>query len=154
MPTLNFGQEQWEIQQKYISDYDNNLGPLTWSTVNGKVSINPKADGEDADQIGVIINGSDDINIKSDRANMDVPINSFIIDKQTINTHSTTQASSTITPIQLFSIDDPEDLFMLNLYYSIYKLIADIKEEEKYPANSLETIYKSEIIDYDDFLPE
>lgn len=146
---MDFFKNIWEMPKKFLSKGSSNLGPFTWNLNEGNLGINPQIGGSDADQLGIIMNGADDILIRFGSANIDIPLNSLFIDGNSINGLTTLTASSAITPVKIFTQGVNKYLF-IGLLAS--EMIACVNEDDEKDFGKKLT-YNYEIVDYDEFNP-
>lgn len=144
---MDFLKSIFEIPKKFLKKGTSNIGPFTWNLNEGTLGVNPQIGGDDADQLGIIMNGRNDILLRSDTANIDVPLGSIFIDGNTINGLTAISASSAITPTKLFSPGMPKYIYIGIFAAEIEKCIQEY-EQETY-SKTIKYVY--EVYDYDDF---
>ena len=146
---LDFIKSIWEVPKRFLAKGDSNIGPFTWNLNQGNLGINPQIGGDDADQIGIIMNGADDILIRSESAEIDVPISSLFIGGNSINELTALAASSAITPVKVFTPAVNKYIF-IGIFAA--QMLACLREDDEENFGR-QLVYTHEIIDYDEFNP-
>lgn len=146
---MQFFQGVWEVAKKYISKGNSNLGPFTWNLTKGNLGINPKIGSSDADQIGIIMSGGDDILLRSSTAEIDVPLAALVIDGNSINDLATIGVSSAISPIRMLMPNINKYIYIALFAKEIYDCLEE-DDEEKFGRK---LIYVHEVFDYDYYNP-
>lgn len=146
---MQFFKDLWEIPKKFLSKGDSNLGPLTWNLTEGNLGINPEIGSEDADQMGIIMNGANDILLRSGSAEIDVPMQSLIIDGNSVNSLAAISASTLVTPLRVFTPSTNKYLIMSTY---LLEFISCYKEDNESIYNQ-EVKYTHDVFDYDEFSP-
>ena len=146
---MQFFKDGWEITKRFLSKGSSNLGPFTWNLHEGNLGINPQIGGDDADQMGIIMNGADDILLRSSSAEIDVPLGSLFIDGSSINGLAAISASSVVTPVKIFNSSFNRNI-LITMYVS--EILKCLNDDEEFSYNK-KVNYVHEVFDYDYYDP-
>ena len=146
---MEFIRETWRYAKQFLPEGDSNFGPFTWNLHEGNLNINPQSGSSSADQMGIIMNGENDILLRSDGANIDIPTASLIMGGNNINGLATTSVVSSINPFKVFT-PTINKYFLISIY--IVEIIKCLTEENN-RTYGRKMKYENEVFDYDYYDP-
>jgi len=150
MSSFQYFKDTWDVAKNFLDQGSSNLGPFTWNLTEGNLGINPQIGGSDADQMGIIMNGKDDILLRSDAANIDVPLASLMIDGSSINGLATTAVATSVTPFKTL-IPSVNKYMLISIY--VVEILRCLTEDDKEFKYNKKVKYEHEIFDYDYYDP-